>query len=72
MKHFRVTIRRHAELTTQEDVEAESPQEAADFVRDMIIDTGELGSVESWIEELPRDWQVEDYKDTVVLVEELQ
>ena len=35
MRHFRVTIRRQAELTIEEYVEASNHEEDADFVRDI-------------------------------------
>ena len=71
MPHYKVVVKRTAVLTTKEIVEAENYNEAMYFVQDNVIDTGELGSIESWVEELHRDWTVEDYKDVIKLIEAL-
>ena len=72
MNLFKVTVKRQVVLTTELHIDAEDHQAAADFITDMTINTGELGSVESWIEESPYEWKIEEAKDSVALVEELQ
>ena len=69
MKNFRVIVKRHIVLSTVLMLDAQDNQDAGDYAT-TLIQNGELGSVESWIEECPHEWKIEEQKDSVESTEE--
>ena len=70
MKDFRVIIKRQIVLTTTLYLPALDHEDAANVARGE-WENGNLGNVESWVEELPHKWELIKDGVTVESTEEL-